>query len=95
MQFKSKYFLFECRHTYVYEYAYEYYAYIQYVCMYTRPIHICTCAPQACIDDNESICKLLLEFGADVNGADTECWTPLHAAATCGNVRICKMLIDK
>lgn len=39
--------------------------------------------------------KLLLEFGANVNARDSEMWTPLHAAATCGHVHLCKLLIDK
>ncbi len=39
--------------------------------------------------------KLLVEFGANVNARDSELWTPLHAAATCGHVHLCKYLIDK
>lgn len=54
-----------------------------------------TALHQCCIDDNEEMLKLLLEFGALVNARDTELWTPLHAAATCGHVHLCRYLIDK
>ncbi|KAK3085721.1 hypothetical protein FSP39_007780 [Pinctada imbricata] len=54
-----------------------------------------TALHQCCIDDNEEMLKLLLEFGALVNARDSELWTPLHAAATCGHVHLCKHLIDK
>ena len=50
---------------------------------------------QCCIDDSEDMMKLLVEFGANVNARDSELWTPLHAAATCGHVHLCKYLIDK
>ena len=39
--------------------------------------------------------KLLIEFGANVNAKDSEQWTPLHAAATCGNLQLVKYLISK
>lgn len=39
--------------------------------------------------------KLLLEFGANVNAEDSEKWTPLHAAATCGHLHLVKHLIAK
>ena len=39
--------------------------------------------------------KLLLEYGANVNARDSELWTPLHAAATCGHTHLCKHLITK
>ena len=35
-----------------------------------------------------------MEFGADCNAADSEQWTPLHAAATCGHLHLVKFLID-
>ncbi|XP_021379337.1 protein phosphatase 1 regulatory subunit 16A-like isoform X1 [Mizuhopecten yessoensis] len=54
-----------------------------------------TALHQCCIDDSEEMLKLLLEFGALVNAQDSEMWTPLHAAATCGHVHLCKHLIDK
>ena len=39
--------------------------------------------------------KLLLDYNANVNACDSEMWTPLHAAATCGHVALCKHLIDR
>ena len=38
--------------------------------------------------------KLLLDYGGDSNATDTEKWTPLHAAATCGHLHLVKFLID-
>ncbi|XP_044747546.1 protein phosphatase 1 regulatory inhibitor subunit 16B [Coccinella septempunctata] len=53
-----------------------------------------TALHQCCIDNNEAMLNLLLEFGANVNAEDSEKWTPLHAAATCGFLRLIKILID-
>lgn len=39
--------------------------------------------------------KLLVEFNANVNAEDSEKWTPLHAAATCGHLHLVRYLIDK
>lgn len=39
--------------------------------------------------------KLLIEFGANVNAEDSEKWTPLHAAATCGHLHLVKYLIAR
>lgn len=39
--------------------------------------------------------KLLLEFGANVNAEDSEKWTPLHAAATCGHLHLVRYLIAR
>ena len=39
--------------------------------------------------------KLLIEFGADVNAEDSEKWTPLHAAATCGHLHLVRYLINR
>jgi hypothetical protein len=50
---------------------------------------------KCCIDDSESMMKLLLEFGANVNAEDSEKWTPLHAAATCGHLHLVKYLISQ
>ena len=38
--------------------------------------------------------KLLIRYDADVNVCDNDLWTPLHAAATCANLEICKILIE-
>ncbi|XP_022167273.1 protein phosphatase 1 regulatory subunit 16A [Myzus persicae] len=54
-----------------------------------------TALHQCCIDDNEQMMKLLVEFGANVNAEDSEKWTPLHAAATCAHLHLIKYLIDK
>ncbi|XP_046544171.1 protein phosphatase 1 regulatory subunit 16A-like isoform X2 [Haliotis rubra] len=54
-----------------------------------------TALHQCCIDDNTDLLLLLLDHGANVNAKDSELWTPLHAAATCGHVHLCKQLIDK
>ena len=37
---------------------------------------------------------MLIRYGADVNVCDNDLWTPLHAAATCANMEICKILIE-
>lgn len=50
---------------------------------------------QCCIDDSEEMMKLLIEFGANLNAKDSEKWTPLHAAATCGLLHLVKYLISK
>merc|ERR1719481_512501 len=39
--------------------------------------------------------KVLVEFGADCNACDSEQWTPLHAAATCGHLHLVKFLIEQ
>ncbi|XP_012283633.1 protein phosphatase 1 regulatory subunit 16A isoform X2 [Orussus abietinus] len=54
-----------------------------------------TALHQCCIDDNEEMMKLLVEFGADVNAEDSEKWTPLHAAATCGHLHLVRYLIAR
>ena len=38
--------------------------------------------------------QLLISHGGDPNATDTEKWTPLHAAATCGHLHLVKFLID-
>ncbi|KAK0162338.1 hypothetical protein PV327_008683 [Microctonus hyperodae] len=52
-----------------------------------------TALHQCCIDDNEEMMKILVEFGANVNAEDSEKWTPLHAAATCGHLHLVRYLI--
>ncbi|KAL5968311.1 Protein phosphatase 1 regulatory inhibitor subunit 16B [Taenia solium] len=53
-----------------------------------------TALHQCCIDNNVEMCNLLLENNANVNAQDNELWTPLHAAATCGNKDLCGILIN-
>ncbi|KAJ9590717.1 hypothetical protein L9F63_016233, partial [Diploptera punctata] len=54
-----------------------------------------TALHQCCIDDNEEMMKLLIEYGANVNAEDSEKWTPLHAAATCGHLHLVRYLISR
>ncbi len=37
---------------------------------------------------------LVCEAGADVNAGDTDGWTPLHCAASCGNVKLARLLVE-
>ncbi len=37
---------------------------------------------------------MLIGYGGNANATDTEKWTPLHAAATCGHLHLVKFLID-
>ena len=50
---------------------------------------------QCCIDNLEEMACVLVDNGADVNFRDIELWTPLHAAATCGHVGICRYLVEQ
>ncbi|CAN8001842.1 unnamed protein product [Ixodes pacificus] len=54
-----------------------------------------TALHQCCIDDSEEMMKLLIDFGANVNAKDSEQWTPLHAAATCGHIHLVRYLISR
>ncbi|XP_037022431.2 protein phosphatase 1 regulatory subunit 16A isoform X2 [Artibeus jamaicensis] len=54
-----------------------------------------TALHQSCIDDFREMAQQLLEAGATVNAHDSECWTPLHAAATCGHLHLVEMLIAR
>uniref|UniRef100_A0A4W6CAH6 Protein phosphatase 1 regulatory subunit 16A n=1 Tax=Lates calcarifer TaxID=8187 RepID=A0A4W6CAH6_LATCA len=49
---------------------------------------------QCCIDDFVEIVQCLLDAGACVNACDSELWTPLHAAATCGHTGLVQLLIQ-
>ena len=50
---------------------------------------------QCCIDDSEEMARLLVEYGANVDALDSELWTPLHAAATCAHVHLCRFLVQQ
>lgn len=50
---------------------------------------------QCCIDDYGDVVKLLLAAGASVNACDSELWTPLHAAATCGHLHLVELLVQQ
>ncbi|MBN3276637.1 PP16A phosphatase, partial [Polyodon spathula] len=54
-----------------------------------------TALHQCCIDDFEEVVRALLDAGANVNACDSELWTPLHAAATCGHMGLVEMLIKQ
>eukprot|EP00070_Physeter_catodon_P049380 XP_028356274.1 protein phosphatase 1 regulatory subunit 16A isoform X2 [Physeter catodon] len=54
-----------------------------------------TALHQSCIDDFQEMVQQLLEAGAKVNARDSECWTPLHAAATCGHLHLVELLIAR
>ncbi|KAM6209082.1 LOW QUALITY PROTEIN: protein phosphatase 1 regulatory subunit 16A [Sarcoramphus papa] len=54
-----------------------------------------TALHQCCIDDYGDVVTVLLEAGADVNAHDSELWTPLHAAATCGHLRLVQLLVQR
>lgn len=54
-----------------------------------------TALHQCCIDDSGEMMKLLIDFGANVNAKDSEQWTPLHAAATCGHIHLVRYLISR
>uniref|UniRef100_A0A8B9G5L5 Protein phosphatase 1 regulatory subunit 16A n=1 Tax=Amazona collaria TaxID=241587 RepID=A0A8B9G5L5_9PSIT len=54
-----------------------------------------TALHQSCIDDCGAVVSALVDAGADVNAADSERWTPLHAAATCGHLGLVQLLIQR
>ena len=43
--------------------------------------------------ENYELCKLLIDFGADVNAVQMQNVTPLHSAAHRGNLKLVKLLI--
>ncbi|KAJ8356392.1 hypothetical protein SKAU_G00191860 [Synaphobranchus kaupii] len=52
------------------------------------PLHNSVCA------GHHHIVKFLLDFGVNVNAADSDGWTPLHCAASCNSVHLCKLLVE-
>ena len=38
---------------------------------------------------------VLLDHGANVDAEDSERWTPLHAAATCGHLHLVRQLVER
>uniref|UniRef100_A0A8C5I4S3 SH3 domain-containing protein n=1 Tax=Gouania willdenowi TaxID=441366 RepID=A0A8C5I4S3_GOUWI len=52
------------------------------------PLHNSVCA------GHHHIVKFLLDFGVNVNAADSDGWTPLHCAASCNSVLLCRMLVE-
>ncbi|KAG9332092.1 hypothetical protein JZ751_015868 [Albula glossodonta] len=53
-----------------------------------------TALHQCCIDDFVDMVQCLLDAGAAVNACDSELWTPLHAAATCGHTGLVQLLVQ-
>lgn len=53
-----------------------------------------TALHQCCIDDFVEMAQCLLDAGASVNACDSELWTPLHAAATCGHTGLVQLLVQ-
>lgn len=49
---------------------------------------------QACIDGSMEMVDFLLSHGANVNQVDSEGWTPLHVAASCGNLEIAEYVMN-
>lgn len=48
---------------------------------------------QACIDGSIEVVSFLLSECANVNQVDNEGWTPLHVAASCGNMEITEYVL--
>ncbi|XP_055328046.1 protein phosphatase 1 regulatory inhibitor subunit 16B-like [Paramacrobiotus metropolitanus] len=52
------------------------------------PLHQC------CIENLEDMARLLIDNGANIRAVDSELWTPLHAASTCGHLPMVRILLD-
>ncbi|KAJ3110548.1 hypothetical protein HDU96_006488 [Phlyctochytrium bullatum] len=53
------------------------------------PLHV------AAFEGNATLCKVFLEFFADINGRDDRMWTPLFFAVTAGQLDVTRFLIEK
>ncbi|XP_068178567.1 apoptosis-stimulating of p53 protein 2-like isoform X2 [Antennarius striatus] len=51
-------------------------------------LHNAVCAGHA------HIAHFLVQFGVNANAADSDGWTPLHCAASCNSVPLCRLLVD-
>ena len=54
-----------------------------------------TCLQTAAQNGHLSICRLLIDKGAQVEAKDNTDWTPLHWAANAGHVEIVRLLCDR
>lgn len=54
----------------------------------SAPTPLLLFSPQACIDGSMDMVSFLLDQNASVNQPDSEGWTPLHVAASCGHPEI-------
>ncbi|KAG8514464.1 Apoptosis-stimulating of p53 protein 1, partial [Galemys pyrenaicus] len=52
------------------------------------PLHNAVCA------GHHHVVKFLLDFGVNVNAADSDGWTPLHCAASCNSTHLCRQLVE-
>jgi hypothetical protein len=49
----------------------------------------------ACLEGHTETVRSLLEVGSDLNLRDKNSWTPLHVAASSGNLAICELLMSQ
>lgn len=62
---------------------------------YGTPLNPLMYANERNSQEDINIYKLLLEYGADITARDYYGNTALHTAAYCGNIDLCKLLIEK
>jgi len=48
---------------------------------------------RAACNGEESVCRVLLEHGAHVNGIESHGWTALMFSAECGHPSVCRLLL--